>query len=435
MQQEVPFARAARQKRPMAPFWEEMLAPRALRAIARVDGKRLALQPCGFDEALPLFERAARALRLAAVEDVRRMAAKNPGIIRIARDPATGEPVALFAFLPLNEFGAGMFVSGQADGSRPDPAWITRPGEKPVALYKWLFFGPDLYMRCLASIGEIFSSLAGGPCPVLTRGATKLSEDLHLKLGYLRAATVYPAAPQWLLVLLPTAAPVPERRARPSIEIRQVRSFEALSHVIAIRSATYIAEQFPTHEEEFDGNDFCATHLVGYIDGDPAGAVRIRYFGDFAKLERLAVKLEYRRSKLAFRLVRAALEHIRRKGFTRVYGHASEAMVPFWRLHGGRYVEGRPSFRFANIEYREIYCDLEPDPLAIRFGVHPMMTLRPEGLWDEPGSLDWSNLAADSVRSDLLTLWSGLTEGAKQTRGGSRLAGTRPLSCLEIANG
>jgi GNAT superfamily N-acetyltransferase len=435
MQQEVPFRLAPRPSTPIAPFWEEMLAPRALRTIARVDGSRIGLEPCTFDEALPLFERAARELRLAPLAEVRRMAAKNPDIVHLARDPGTGEANALFAFLPLNEFGAGMFVSGQADASRPDPAWITRAGEKPVAIYKWLFFGHDLYMRCLASIGRLFSVLADGPCPVLTRGATALSEKLHLKLGYLRAGTVYPGAPDWLLVLLPAAVPSLERRVAPSIEIRQVRSFEDLSHVVAIRSATYLAEQFPSHREEFDGNDFCATHLVGYVDGDPAGAVRIRYFGDFAKIERLAVKLEYRRSRLAFRLARAALEHIRRKGFTRVYGHASEAMVPFWRLHGGRYVENRPPFRFANIEYREIYCDLEPDPLAIRFGVHPMMTLRPEGLWDEPGSLDWSNLAEDPLRGDLMGLWSGLIHGARRARGLPSLTAPEHLSCEETVNG
>jgi GNAT superfamily N-acetyltransferase len=410
-----------------------MLAPRGLRAIERVEASHIALEPTTFEEASALFERASRQLPLASLDEVRRMVAKNKDIIRVARDPSTGEARGLFAYLPLNEFGAGMFVSGQADGSRPDPAWITRPGETPTAVYKWLFFGPDLYIRCLRSIGELFASLAGGTCPVLTRGATKLSEDLHLKLGYLRACSVYPGAPDWLLVLLPEGNPTRESGARPTLEIRQVRSFEALSHVIAIRAATYIAEQFPTHDEEFDGNDFCATHFVGYVNGDPAGAVRIRYFGDFAKLERLAVKLEYRRSKLAFRLARTAMDHIRRKGFTRVYGHASEGMAPFWRLHGGRYVEDRPAFRFANIEYREMYCDLEPDPLAIRFGVHPMITLRPEGLWDEAGSLDRSNLANDAMRSDLMEICSGLREGGKRRRlqpglpaTGGRIAGEVP---------
>jgi predicted GNAT family N-acyltransferase len=399
---------------PDASFWAGMLSPRGLRALHRVRNARIALEEASLEQAAPLFERASRSLALAPMEDVRRMAAKNPGIVRVASNPRTGKAIALFAFLPLNEFGAGMFVSGQADGARPDPAWIARPGERPVAFYKWLFFGPDLYIRALEGIGDIFLAIAGGRCPVLTRGATRLSEDLHVKLGYLSAAGIYPGASEWLLALLPPRVPGLAERKKPSIEIRQVRSFEGLSHVIAIRSATYVAEQFPTHFEEFDGNDFCATHFVGYVAGEPAGAVRIRYFGDFAKLERLAVKLEHRRSKLAFRLARAALEHIRRKGFTRVYGHASDEMAPFWRLHGGRAIPGRPSFRFANVEYREIYCDLEPDPLAIRFGAQPMVTIRPEGLWDEAGSLDWSNLVEDPVRAELMEAHSRLGRAARR---------------------
>jgi len=177
---------------------------------------------------------------------------------------------------------------------------------------------------------------------------------------------------------------------------------EELTHVIAIRAATYVAEQFPLHAEEFDGNDFCATHFVGYVNGDPAASIRLRWFHDFVKIERLAVKAEYRKSRLAFHLVRTAGHHARAKGFKRLYGHASDEIAPFWKLLGGSLIEGRPPFRFANIEYREMSIDLEPDPLAIRYGVQPMVTLRPEGLWDEPSSLDWSNIGGDPLRAELL---------------------------------
>jgi len=32
-----------------------------------------------------------------------------------------------------------------------------------------------------------------------------------------------------------------------------------------------------------------ATHLVGYVGAEPAATLRLRYFGDFVKIERLAV--------------------------------------------------------------------------------------------------------------------------------------------------
>ena len=134
--------------------------------------------------------------------------------------------------------------------------------------------------------------------------------------------------------------------------------------------------------------------------------MRLRYFGDFAKIERLAVKLEYRTTKLAFRLVREAIEHGRMKGFTRFYGHASEQMVPFWKVFGGKVLEDRPEFRFANIAYHEMAAEYPPHPLAIRFGAPPMVTIRPEGSWDEPAPLDWSNVISDPVRERLLEAFS-----------------------------
>ncbi len=54
------------------------------------------------------------------------------------------------------------------------------------------------------------------------------------------------------------------------------------------------------YEEEFDGNDFSSTHLLGYVGDEPAGCLRIRYFASFAKIERLAVRHEFRHTRLAF---------------------------------------------------------------------------------------------------------------------------------------
>jgi predicted GNAT family N-acyltransferase len=287
----------------------------------------------------------------------------------------------------------------------PDPAAICRPGETPAALYEWLFFGPGLYFQTLPAIGKIYASLAPDGCMLFSKGTTEESAAILTKMGFVEAQTLYPSAPSALVALLPQKdlGTAPAARPRRQIDVRQVRDFEGLAHVFSIRSATYLAEQFPLYAEEFDGNDFCATHFVGYVNGDPAGAVRLRYFADFVKCERLAVKMEYRKSRLAFMLVKTAIEHMRQKGFTRAYGHASDEIAPFWRLMGARPLEDRPAFSFANIEYREMVAEFEPDPLAIRLGAAPMVTIRPEGAWDEPAPLDWSNVNSDPDREALMT--------------------------------
>ena len=66
-----------------------------------------------------------------------------------------------------------------------------------------------------------------------------------------------------------------ERRQRNHhAEVRIARSFDDLLMVYSVRSAVYIAEQECPFAEEFDGNDHCATHLIGFIKGEPAGCIR-----------------------------------------------------------------------------------------------------------------------------------------------------------------
>jgi len=186
-----------------------------------------------------------------------------------------------------------------------------------------------------------------------------------------------------------TRPPYPPARA---ITVRLARDPNDLMTVTAIRSAVYLAEQDCPIEEEFDGNDHCATHFIGFVKGEPACCLRARYFGDFVKVERLAVRREYRRSRLAFKLVREALALARQKGFHRFYGHSRIDLVPFWRMFGFRVMADRGVFKFADVEYREIELNGEAAADPIQIGHDPMVTIRPEGAWDEPGPLELSNL-------------------------------------------
>jgi predicted GNAT family N-acyltransferase len=384
-------------------FWDDMLSVRGLAAMARSDDRRTYLKTATELEALPHLSIARTSLDLATETAIRRMHAKNPDIIQSLRQFEDGPVVGIFAYLPLSEFGAAAIAHGIFDGAMPDPAWIVGSNETPVAFYEWLFYGPGLYLRSLSAIGDLYRMLAPLGAPVFSKGTTQQSEAILRKLGFQDASLFYNDARPGFVVLLPSQKITQSiGKSAKAYEVRQVRSFEELAHVISIRSATYIAEQFPLYGEEFDGNDFCGTHLVGYIDGDPAGCIRIRYFGDFVKLERLAVKLEYRKSRLAFALVKAARAHIKKKGFRRIYGHASDEVAPFWKLLGAVPMKDRLPFRFANVEYREMSCEIEADPLAISYGVPPMMTIRPEGLWDEASALDWSNFGGDPMREQLL---------------------------------
>jgi predicted GNAT family N-acyltransferase len=170
--------------------------------------------------------------------------------------------------------------------------------------------------------------------------------------------------------------------------IRIARSFDDLLMVYAVRSAVYIAEQECPFAEEFDGNDHCATHHLGLVDGEPAGCIRTRFFHDFAKIERLAVLKRFRKSDLASELVLAGIEHVRRKGFKRIFGTAREGLEGFWARFGGRVIEGRPAIKVSGFNYTEMMVNLDPVSGAITAESGAYIILRPEGDWDRPGILE-----------------------------------------------
>src|SRR6266567_6915672 len=175
-----------------------------------------------------------------------------------------------------------------------------------------------------------------------------------------------------------------------TISIRVAASSSDLMQVVAIRAAVYLSEQCCPYDEEFDSNDFCAMHLIGAIGGEPAAAMRIRFFADFAKLERLAVRREFRGTPLVFEIARAAKELCRLKGYTRIYGHALERLIPFWRRLGARPIEPQRPVIFSDFSYTEMLIPTEPHPNALSLDSDPYVLIRPEGEWDKPGPLEVS---------------------------------------------
>lgn len=173
-------------------------------------------------------------------------------------------------------------------------------------------------------------------------------------------------------------------------DIKVVRTVSDFMQVVAVRSAVFIAEQTCPYDEEFDGNDFCATHLVAYRKKEPVACIRMRYFADFAKIERLAVRHEYRNSRASFRLVSAAIRLARTKGYTKIYGHAQDRLVKFWAHFGARPIPGRPKLVFSDFSYTEMLLELPRVANAITLQCDPYVLIRPEGSWDTPGVLDQS---------------------------------------------
>ena len=168
------------------------------------------------------------------------------------------------------------------------------------------------------------------------------------------------------------------------------RTVDDLMKAIAIRSAVYMAEQRCPYAEEFDGNDFAgATHLIARMGDEPAGCLRLRWFADFFKVERVAVLPRYRGAVVAQVLISEALALAGRKGYRRLCGYVTPDLVGYWRRHVGATPRpGRPPFRFSDVDYVEMTFDLPPTPDVLSMDSDPLVLMRPEGDWDRPGVLE-----------------------------------------------
>jgi predicted GNAT family N-acyltransferase len=186
-------------------------------------------------------------------------------------------------------------------------------------------------------------------------------------------------------------SPPPANISQRAISIRIARDPNDLMLVTAIRAAVYLAEQDCPIEEEFDGNDLVAAHFIGFIGAEPAACLRVRFFGEFAKIERLAVRHQFRRSRISFKLVQASLDYLRRKGFKKAYGHAQDRLVNFWAHFGAKPLGHNRKITFSDFSYTEMVLDLEPDADAITLDSDPYLIIRPEGDWDRPGVLEGSS--------------------------------------------
>lgn len=185
---------------------------------------------------------------------------------------------------------------------------------------------------------------------------------------------------------------IPSRLVKVSMEYRVevASSVEDILKAFAIRSAVYISEQNCPYEEEFDKNDFCAMHLICYADGEPAATLRLRFFATFAKVERVAVLKRFRGEEISRVMINRVVDILKRKGYRTIYGHVQERLVPMWIKWGFKVVPQSRQFVFSDHRYVEMFGDLDPDPKAITIDTDPLVQLRPEGAWDEPGVLEAS---------------------------------------------
>src|SRR3954471_4589822 len=242
------------------------------------------------------------------------------------------------AYLMLNRAGMDSLFNGTFRATDPDLSLICRQSETPAGIYVWGIFARGVIAGGIPLTYEKVCTPRYRDVSLYARGATadgcRIIEALGFALGanhegnfqsHLYMFERGPRQPK--NPIYDTYAPgAPKEK----VSVTVARSLEDLMRVISVRSAVYVGEQECPYPEEFDGNDFAGVNLLGYAGNEPAGCLRIRCFADFAKLERLAVRREYRNLRMGTMLMQAGVEFCRAKGYRYIYGRAEKNLLDYY---------------------------------------------------------------------------------------------------------
>ena len=303
------------------------------------------------------------------------------------------------SFLPLTKQGLSQLLDGTLDRRNPPLSLISAQHEKPAGIYVWHVYAPG---KLAAGVPLIVQKMWSPQCHdvdiyswSINSEAARFVEGMGLRLAPKLAGST---APQFHLFRRSRprhqeaticAMPTPHT-PEPYLSVRVARTIDDFMRAAVIRGAVFVGEQECPYDEEFDGNDFTATHLIGYVGDEPAGCLRIRYFADFAKLERLVVRKEFRGLGLARKLVSFGVGFCQTKGYTRVCSYAQKRLVKFWGRCGFSIPDTPRELVFSDFDYVEMVCDTSRAARTISFETDPYVTIRPEGSWHETGILERS---------------------------------------------
>ena len=136
-----------------------------------------------------------------------------------------------------------------------------------------------------------------------------------------------------------------------------VTNQEDLIKAFVVRGIVFIEEQGVPYKVEHDEHDFSATHVLGEMDGEPFAAGRIRAVGEYAKLERVAIRKSHRGRNLGHELTDFMLSVAQEQGFKRFKVHAQSYLKDFYQKHGFEIVGDM--FKEADIDH---YLMIRNDP-------------------------------------------------------------------------
>jgi predicted GNAT family N-acyltransferase len=139
------------------------------------------------------------------------------------------------------------------------------------------------------------------------------------------------------------------RVSAPTVALRRARDAAERSAAAELRIRVFCDEQGVSREEEIDGRDDDAVHLVAMQGRAVVGTCRLLFEGTTCKLGRLVVAREARRRGIGGRLLAFAEKEARTAGAGRIVLNAQTRARGVYRAAG--YTERGARFMEAGIEH------------------------------------------------------------------------------------
>jgi len=133
------------------------------------------------------------------------------------------------------------------------------------------------------------------------------------------------------------------------MRVERADTEESYEDALRVRYDVFVEEQGVPEDLEVDEHEESATHFVGYDDGEPVAAARLReYVPEVGKVERVAVR-ESRRGEGFGAAVMDAVEDAAGESFDELYLHAQLHVEDFYADRG--YERDGGEFTEAGIEH------------------------------------------------------------------------------------
>ncbi|GAB6137159.1 GNAT family N-acetyltransferase [Halanaerobaculum tunisiense] len=118
------------------------------------------------------------------------------------------------------------------------------------------------------------------------------------------------------------------------MKVKQATTNQELEQALEVRKEVFVEEQDVPLELEIDGNDQQADQFIAVKQGEVIGTCRLRSDNQTGKVERMAVKVDFRRQRVGSKLLESVTMYAQQQKLATLVLHAQLKAREFYLQNG-----------------------------------------------------------------------------------------------------